>query len=173
MTKLLAVFAIIDSVVVFVIKPVVVLISLAVACMLALGIFTRTVLEAPMFGLEELVLMAAMWLYMLGAVMASRDRSHLSADFVQVVCSNPKIINFMHLLATIISLFMAVMFTTWSYDLLIWAVKKGQTTTVFQLPWYISQSSLFVASVLFVFYLSRDFLNDLIKFQNPEQNNNE
>ena len=156
-----------------VVRPIVVLISLAVAIMLALGIFTRAVLEQPMFGLEELILMGAMWLYMLGAVIASRERSHLSADFVQVVCSNPKVICFMHLLATAISLFMAIMFATWSYELLLWAVKKGQATTVFQLPWYISQSSLFVASVLFIFYLSRDFITDLIAFRNPPAGNHE
>ncbi|MGY8872633.1 MAG: TRAP transporter small permease [Pseudomonadales bacterium] len=173
MEKLLSIFSVIDRLVAIVIKPLVVLISLAVACMLVIGIFTRTVLEAPMFGLEELVLMAAMWLYMLGAVIASRERSHLSADFVQVICSNQKIISFMHLLATSISLFMAIMFASWSYELLIWAVEKGQTTTVFQLPWYVSQSSLFVASVLFIFYLCRDFLNDLIEFQNSDQTTNE
>jgi TRAP-type C4-dicarboxylate transport system permease small subunit len=170
MKPILRLFAAIDQIISFVIKPIVVIISLAVAFMLTLGIFTRTALDAPMFGLEELVLMGAMWLYMLGAVLASRERTHLSADFVQVVSSNPKVINFMRLFATVISLIMAVMFVTWSYDLMLWGVRKGQTTTVFQLPWYISQGSLFVASILLVFYLSRDLLNDFIQFMTPASN---
>ena len=168
MTGLLNLIIKVDLILAIIIKPVVVVISLAVAFMLSYGIFSRAILDAPVFGLEELVLMGAMWLYMLGAVLASRDRSHLCADFVQVVSSNKKVISFMHLLATTISLFMAVMFATWSYDLLLWAFKKGQTTTVFQLPWYISQSSLFVASVLFIFYLIRDFCNDLLSFRNSQ-----
>lgn len=161
MSKLLALISAIDTILVFLIKPALGLISIAIAFMLALGIFTRAVLDAPLFGLEELILMVAMWVYMLGAVLASRERSHLSADFVQVVCSHPKTLQFIRLLATLISLLMAVMFVTWSYDLLQWGVNKGQATPVFQLPWYLSQSSLFVAALLFCFYLIRDLLEDL------------
>ncbi|GAA3548480.1 TRAP transporter small permease [Zobellella aerophila] len=167
MSKLLALIATIDAVLVFLIKPVLGLISAAIAFMLALGIFTRAVLDAPLFGLEELILVVAMWIYMLGAVLASRERSHLSADFVQVVCSNPKMIQVMRLLSTLISLLMAVMFVTWSYDLLQWGINKGQATPVFQLPWYISQSSLFVAALLFCFYLIRDLLADLNTLLHP------
>ena len=158
----------IDKVISSVIKPFVVLISIAIASLLSFGIFTRSILNEPVFGLEELILMAAMWLYMLGAVLASKDRSHLSADFIQVFVENQKIISFMHLVATTISLIMASFFAVWSYDLMIWAFEKSQTTTVFQLPWYLSQSSLFVASALFIFYLVRDFFTDLDSFKNSD-----
>ncbi|MEA1079069.1 TRAP transporter small permease [Marinobacter qingdaonensis] len=167
MTGILTFISRIDRVLAILIKPIVVVISLAVAVMLTYGIFTRAVLDAPVFGLEELVLMAAMWLYMLGAVLASRDRSHLTADFIEVITDNARVIKAVHLLATSISLFMAVMFAVWSYDLLQWGVQKGQTTPVFQLPWYLSQGSLFVASVLFIFYLIRDFLSDLTGLHAP------
>ncbi|WP_286238858.1 TRAP transporter small permease [Neptuniibacter halophilus] len=166
MTILLSSISTIDQLISAVIKPIVVLISSAIALMLTYGIFTRAILDQPVFGLEELVLMSAMWLYMLGAVLASRDRSHLCADFVQVFTDNQKVISFMHLLATFISLVMAGFFATWSFDLMQWAFEKSQTTTVFKLPWYLSQSSLFVASVLFIFYLIRDLLNDLNSFKN-------
>lgn len=166
MKELLSLIATFDLIFALVIKQVVVMLSLAIACMLAYGVFSRFIMDAPVFGLEELVLMGAMWLYMLGAVLASRDRTHLSADFVQVISSNPKLISFMQLLATTISLLMALMFATWSYDLLLWALQKGQTTTVFHLPWYLSQSSLFVASLLFIFYLIRDFCHALSNFRN-------
>lgn len=173
MSKLLEIMAAIDRVLAFVIRPIVVFISLAVAIMLVYGIFSRAVLNVPVFGLEELVLLGAMWLYMLGAVFASRERSHLSADFVQVMCKNQTVIRFMHMVATVISLFMAFMFATWSYDLLEWGIMKGQKSTVFKLPWYLSQSSLFFASVLFIFYLARDFISDLNDFCSPLQSSAE
>ncbi|MBR9865616.1 MAG: TRAP transporter small permease [Oceanospirillales bacterium] len=168
MTGLLSFIEKVDMLLALIVKPIVVVISLAIAFMLSYGIFSRAVLGTPVFGLEELILMGAMWLYMLGAVLASRDRSHLCADFVQVITDNQRIVTFMHLLATLVSLFMAVMFATWSYDLMLWGLKKGQTTTVFHLPWYLSQSSLFVASTLFIFYLIRDFCNDLLSFRNSQ-----
>lgn len=165
MAKLLALMASVDRFLAFIIKPIVVVISFLVAVLLAYGIFTRSILGQPVFGLEELVLLGAMWLYMLGAALASRDRSHLSADFVQVIFKNPRVIRFVHIVAALISLFMAIMFATWSYDLLYWAVKKGQTTAVLKLPWYLSQGSLFVASILFIFYQLRDTMDDINSFR--------
>lgn len=165
MAKLLAIMASVDRVLAFIIKPVVVVISFLVAILLAYGIFARAALDKPVFGLEELVLLGAMWLYMLGAALASRERSHLSGDFTQIMFKNPQVIRSFHILASFISLFMAIMFATWSYDLLYWAVKKGQTTTALKMPWYLSQSSLFVASVLFIFYQLRDLLDDINAFR--------
>lgn len=165
MARLLALMASVDRFLAFIIKPIVVVISFLVAVLLAYGIFTRSILGTPVFGLEELVLLGAMWLYMLGAALASRDRSHLSADFVQVIFKNPRVIRSIHIVAALISLFMAIMFATWSYDLLYWAVKKGQTTAVLKMPWYLSQSSLFVASILFIFYQLRDIIDDINSFR--------
>lgn len=150
-----------DALVVRIINPILALIGLAVALMLAFGIFSRAVLGKPVFGLEELTLMAVMWFYMLGAVLASRERSHLSADFVHVMTSNPKIHRAASLLATVISLGVAAMFVTWAWDLLAFGLKRGQTTPVFGIPQWVSQASLFVAAVAFVIYLIRDLILEL------------
>ena len=56
---------------------------------------------------------------------------------------------------------MVVAFVVWSYDLLAWGLTRRQSTPVFQLPLYLSQGSLFAASVLFLFYTLRDTLQDL------------
>lgn len=172
MNKLLTLMVSIDKFLMLIIKPVVVVISFLVAVFLAYGIFARAVMGKPVFGLEELVLLGAMWLYMLGAVLASRDRSHLTADFIEVMFKNPKTIQTFRIVAALISLVMAIFFASWSYDLLYWAVVKGQSSTVLKMPWYLSQSSLFVASILFIFYQLRDVLNDINSFRScsgPDQ----
>lgn len=164
MFSLNSLISIIDKLLAMIVIPVVVFLSIAIATMLAWGIFSRSILDAPVFGLEELVLLSAMWLYMLGAVLAAKDRSHLTADFVAVIFKNEKVLAGFAVLATIISLVMAFYFVSWSYELLAWSLKKAQTTPVFKMPWYISQSSLFVGSVALAFYLVRDLIIDCQKF---------
>ncbi|WP_221800884.1 TRAP transporter small permease [Oceanobacter mangrovi] len=164
MHLILSVLSAIDWVLYRLIYPLVVLLSIAVATMVAFGVFSRELLDQPVFGLEELILLAAVWLYMLGAVLASRDRSHLSADFVQTFVKNPRIVHGFHLFAIAISLVMAAFFTTWSFDLLAWGVQRGQATTVFQIPLYLSQASLFAASLMFIVYLLRDLVTELLEF---------
>lgn len=166
--KLADYFLLVDKIMNSIMKPAVIVLSLLVAGMLALGIFTRIIVGSPMFGLEELVLICVMWLYMIGATLASRDRAHLSADFIQVLTKNEKTIAFTHLIASLVSLAMAVLFVTWSYDLFVWALAKKQTTPVFSLPWYISQSSLLFASLFFVYYILRDIVNDVAKLLGKE-----
>ncbi len=151
----------IDALLVRIIQPILVVIGLAVALMLAIGIFTRAVLGTPVFGLEEIMLLSVMWFYMLGAALASRERSHLSADFVRVMSSNPKIWRAAALFSTVVSLIVAVLFSTWAWELFIFGLERGQSTPVFGIPWWVSQSSLFVASVLFVIYLLRDLVHEI------------
>lgn len=151
----------IDALVVRIIHPILVVVGLAVALMLAVGIFSRSVLGTPVFGLEEIMLLAIMWFYMLGAALASRDRSHLSADFVQVISSNPKVRRAASIVSTVISLGVAVMFVTWSWSLFSFGLERGQTTAVFAIPWWVAQVSLFVASIAFVIYLIRDLILEL------------
>lgn len=150
-----------DRVLVRLIQPILIAVGLLVAVLLAVGIFSRAFLNAPIFGLEEIMLLAIMWFYMLGASLASRERSHLTADFVGVVSSNPKVIRGAAILSTAISLLAAVMFVRWSWSLLAFGLERGQSTPVFGIPWWVSQSSLFVASVLFVIYLVRDLVLEI------------
>jgi TRAP-type C4-dicarboxylate transport system permease small subunit len=161
LAKLLKVFERIDSALSKIIRAVVVLLSLFVACAMVLGILMRSALNAPMLGLEEIILFGVMWLYMMGAALASRDRSHLSADFVAVVVNNLNVRNALHLFATLVSLAMVMAFVVWSFDLLAWGLSKQQSTPIFQLPVYLSQGSLFCASLLFLFYMLRDVVHDL------------
>ena len=160
---LLSAFNSIDRVLKRVLSPLVIMLSLLVAFGLVIGIVARELAGQPLLGLEEVILICVMWLYMLGATLASRDGTHLSGDFVQAMTDNQRIIDRMHMLASIISLVMAGCFVVWSYSLLAWGIEKGQSTPVFAIPLYVAQGSLFVCSLLFVFYCLRDVLRYLVR----------
>jgi len=106
-------------------------------------------------------LMAAMWLYMLGATLASRERSHLSADFFQAFSDNVALHDRMRVIATTLSVVMAGFFVAWGYSLCSWGFEKRQVTPVFGIPQYLSQGSLFAASILLLLYVLRDFIHDI------------
>lgn len=161
MNFLLSIINVLDSIIGAALRPVIIIASLFIAFTLTIGIVCRSILHVPVFGLEELILLSVMWLYMLGAVLASRERTHLSADFFQTFCKNELVVKWVHLLANVISLAMAILFISWAYSLASWGFEKGQVTPVFGIPMYLSQGSLFVASLLLTFYLIRDLLKDI------------
>lgn len=163
MRSIVDLFASIDHMLATCMKVAVAVMGIFVSFAMVIGIVSRSLLGVQVFGLEELVLTAAMWLYMLGAALASRERSHLSADFIEAFSSNETLHDATRLVATALSVVMAAFFVTWSYSLFAWGVEKGQVTPVFSIPQYISQCSLFVASVLLLLYALRDLIHDVGK----------
>lgn len=166
MKTIVDLFTSIDNAVASFMKIAVIVMGIFVSFAMVGGIVSRVLLGVPVFGLEELVLTAAMWLYMLGAALASRERSHLSADFIEAFSSNETLHYVMRLISTILSVVMAVFFVTWSYSLFAWGVEMEQVTPIFSIPQYISQGSLFVASILLLLYALRDLTHDVGKLFN-------
>jgi len=162
-------FFVLDSILTKILRPIIVTLGLTVAFMLAYAIFARTVMDSPVFGIEEIMLFCIMWFYMLGAVTASRQRAHLSADFVKVMSKNPVVHQLARIISSIISLVIAIMVVQWCYDLFAWGVDKGQKTPVFGLPQVLSQASLFVASIFFIVYILRDLWCEVKGFPNEAQ----
>ena len=149
-----------DQILYRIIKPVVVVIGLGVSLMLVVGIVSRALFRSPVFGLEEIMLLAIMWFYMLGAVLASRESSHLSADFIDVMTSNTAIRRAAVIVSTVISIIASLAFCYWAADFLAFGISRGQATPVFHIPFWVSQSSLFAAAILLTAYLVRDLLVD-------------
>lgn len=149
-----------DGLVDRVIRPVLIVLSMLIAGLIVTGIITRSLLGEPLFGVEEVVLLSVMWLYMLGAVMAAKERSHLRADFLPTLIQSKKTLAALQLMASFISLLMAAAFVVWSFDLFQWSVTRQQSTPVFAVPWAVSQTAPFVCSVLMTVYVFRDVLKD-------------
>lgn len=161
MNALISVLRRVDSLLGMIKKTIAVVLSVVIVLLMVLEVITRYVFGEPFFGLEELTLISVMWLYMIGASMASRERSHLKADIVQFIVRNDRALRVITALATLIALVMAVMIAQWSFDLMAWGYRKQQTTPVFAIPWVFSQSSLFFGSLAFVLYLARDLFHDV------------
>lgn len=158
----------IDEAINRIIRPLVVVIGLGVAFLLVVGIVARSVMGSPVFGLEEIMLLAIMWFYMLGAVLASRENSHLRADFVEVMTENPGVRRLAAIVATIISIFASLAFCYWATDFLTFSMSRGQTTPVFAIPFWVSQVSLLIAAILMTAYLIRDLVH-LLRGEMPGQ----
>lgn len=145
--------------------------SIVVALLMVFEVLTRYLLGAPLFGLEEIVLISVMWLYMIGASLACRERSHLKADMVGLFVKNPKTLQGIQVLTTAISLVMAIYITQWAYSLAAFSFQRVQTTPVFEIPWYYSQASLLFGGVMFSIYLLRDLINDIRALFKAENTN--
>ncbi|MDL0434060.1 TRAP transporter small permease subunit [Marinobacter sp. TBZ242] len=144
--------------------------GLLVALGFVVGITARSILGIALFGVEELILLAVVWFYMLGAILASKQRAHLQADFIPVVVKNETVIIVVRLVATAISIVLAGLFVMWSNELLQWALARGQSTPVFSIPIYFAQASLLTAAIFMTLYLVRDLIDDIQALRHRQEN---
>lgn len=147
-------------------------ILVALGCAVALLMFsaiTTRLVGLSFYGAEELTLLAVMWLYMLGAIIASRERAHLSADFVHVMTQREQSIKLARALSSLLSLAIGCFILVWSWELVSWSFEKQQRTPVFRIPWIVSQASVFLAATVMLGYLLRDCWRDFFALWQSSQ----
>jgi len=140
-------------------KVVIIFASLMLSGVMVTEVVSRYFLGYPIWGWEELAMISAMWLYMIGAAMAAYEGTHLKTEIVSLWIKNPRNLRIVKALASLIALIMAGFMAYWSSDILFWGLKQNPTTPVFDIPWVVAQSSLFVAGIIISIYFLRDLLH--------------
>lgn len=143
---------------------VVVTTSLLVLLVLFL-VLDRTAIKTAFMGTHELALMAAMWLYMVGAVVAMRNREHITVDYLasRLTGARPRALH--ALLVASVVLACSLFFLWLARDMLAWSARRPQTTPALGLPLLAAQWALVVAALFSVLYGLRDWVLALLAIQ--------
>jgi TRAP-type transport system small permease protein len=129
-----------------------------------LELLIRFFLKQSIFGLSDFIGFASVWLYAIGAALASYDRTHIKAEFVNVFAKSTRVRNLCRLVSALISAGMSVIFTKWSWDLCVYSVSIGEVTQAYPVPKVIFQSSFFVGGILMVIYFLWEAADCLVDF---------
>jgi len=125
-------------------------------------VVARYLLGLSVVGLHELIMLAAVALYMTGAMIASRKREHLTVDWIagNIVNSRTKAAH--DLLIALLTVVITCFFMVWAYYMFTWGMKRPQTTPAYQIPLWIPQLAIGVAAVGCFAYAIRDALQALL-----------
>jgi TRAP-type C4-dicarboxylate transport system permease small subunit len=124
-----------------------------IALTVFLQVLLRYVFKHPIFGLEELSRLIAVWVYFIGAVYGTREESHVFGDVARMVFKTPRAKAILGFLASFFSLITCIIFTVYSYDYTIWLYETGERTTGLWWPRVISVSSMLFGAVFMAAYL--------------------
>lgn len=128
----------------------------------------RYILKTSIFGMNELVLIPAIWMYFIGASYAAHQGSHISANVLQVYLRSERAKAVLRLAIAIISIVLGVIFTYWASFYVLDSVRRGATTSIFDLPLVIPQSAVVVGFVLMVLYTSVDLVKAACDVRAPQ-----
>ena len=141
----------------------------AVVLLIMAGAFLRYVLKIDFYGSEEIVLLFGYWLYFIGSIAAARNRSHLSADMVNVFTRNEKVIRICGLIRDVLSLAICALGIKWCADYWSWSWTLKPVTSVHRIPYYLRQFPMCLAFLMWGFYLVRDCVVSIMSFKGGKE----
>lgn len=140
---------------------------LVAGCIITVLVFIevmlRYVMGSPLFGVEELIVLIAMWLYFIGASYGAYDRSHIKAELVHTWIKAPKKVALVHSISSGITFILSLIMISWTYPFFIWSITQGGTSQALLLPMYYSQSAIFVGAILMSIYFFTELVDYLLQ----------
>lgn len=135
-----------------------------VVLILVLGIVVlcRHVLHVDFFGFDEIILLAAFWMYFIGSSYAMQEKTHIKADILANVMSPfanrlAKVLS--GIVQTAISAFLIVM----SFNLVMRSMVAKAVTSAWNIPFYVPQMAILVGFALMTFYSAIHCARDTIE----------
>ena len=103
-------------------------------------------------GYEELLIMVAFWLYMVGCAHGSYEKSQIRADIIEVMLKENLFKDIIRILREVVTVVLSLWFAWWAWNLILYAVDIGTVTSVYRIPMVIGYSSIFFGVGFMAFY---------------------
>lgn len=132
--------------------------SAMVAGVVFFMIIARYLLEWSLVGADEVALFSAMWLYMIGAIIASRRAEHLVVDFLPQLLKSPVLLRLHQRVIALIMVGTTLFFMYLAWNMMGFAIRLPQTTPGLSLPELIPLSAVALASIGCFAYAIRDLI---------------
>ena len=138
---------------------------LGLICIVALGQFfqvvTRYILEVPVMGLEETMLYPTLWLYILGAVNASRENTHIRANVLEIFLKTPKQHIILAVIGEVISLIVGIWLLRWAWDFTRYSWRVWKESPTLYIPTFYADVALSIGLALMMLYTIMHLLRHL------------
>lgn len=115
-------------------------------------VITRYVFQIPVMGLEETMAYPALWLYILGAVNASRENSHIRANVLEIFLKTPRAHTVLAIVGEVASLVVGLWLTSWAWDYTRYAWRTWRESPTLYIPTFYADVALFAGMVLMMVY---------------------
>lgn len=140
-------------------------ILIATSAFLTLLVFSavlmRYIFHYPGMEVEEIATLVAFWLYFIGAIYGSYERTHIKTELAHLIVKNPRGYALVRSVASFIVFTLAVIMTYWGYIFFVWGIEKWGRSSVLLLPMVYSQSSIFVGAIFMSFYFLVELVDNI------------
>ena len=138
--------------------------NLAVTVIVAAACILRYVFTKDLSTYEEYLIPIAFWLYMMGGVNGSIEKSHITADFVSAYMKDGMGKDLLQLIREILTVILSSVFTMWALKSVLWYIQIGQQSPVWHIPAWLAYASIFVGMLFMTVFGIAHFVHDMKQF---------
>lgn len=135
-------------------RTVLIICNLALMLIVVASFLARYLFSYDLYGAEEFLLIAAFWLYFIGAAFGSYEKSHIEADFIQSMLGDTPVTRVLGYLRDVIELGVLVVLTYWSWLLISFSIERWPISPGWKIPLVVPQSAILVGFTLMTLHAS-------------------
>lgn len=129
------------------------------------GAILRYLFKKDLYGAEELITIAAFWMYFIGAVYATHTKKHITAELFSSFCKNMKIVHSVKILSLSITCALALLYTWWGWEFFHWSLVKGGKSVALLIPLVYGHSAIFIGFILMTVYFISQLFEEISAFR--------
>jgi TRAP-type C4-dicarboxylate transport system permease small subunit len=130
--------------------------ALLLTIMMAFSVFLRYVLDQSFPAVEEICILIGIWLYFVGMVVVTRERSHLTGGVLDLINLTPRVRALIKAFNDLVGLCVLCLFSFYTFKYLLFVMKINRTSTNLEWPIAVYVSAAIFGFVLMVIYKIRD-----------------
>ncbi|MBO7910465.1 TRAP transporter small permease subunit [Vibrio sp. G41H] len=139
----------------------------SVALMQFVQVVTRYIFEVPIMGLEESMVIPTIWLYMLGAVNASREDSQIRANVLEIFIKSERGHTILALVGEVISFIISSWLTYWAWDYVKYAWRVWKESPTLYIPTFYHECSVFIGLLLITLFIAIHIIKLVNQLRTP------
>ena len=121
--------------------------------LIVIQVVLRYVFNAPLFGIEEMMLFPIIWLYMIGGANSSRTRSHIDCGILTLyIHEGTKGRAIFNIIRNTISVIVSCWLTYWAYWYFMYSLKLWKLSPLLKYPMFFGESAVFIGLSLMTIY---------------------
>lgn len=154
-----------DKLIVFIVRNITSFLLVLVTIIVFLEVILRYVLKIPIGGLGEVPILSMILCVWLASSLNSRRDSHISIKIIDIIIKNQEICKYIKLIIRLLNILTISVFLVLSWDYLKYSKESGDISPGLRLPQWWLILTVFISSMLMLFYAINSFDKDIKKIK--------
>jgi len=142
--------------------------SICIMLIVVINVIARYVFNIGIFGIEEMIVIIAMWMYWTGGVVATAENAHIKGDMLDMFIKSKTAKKVLVYIAHAITVAALGLFAWWGWEWNQWNMQMGQRTPGLRWLMIWSQIPLAISFILMFLYSVYHFIRAIFPIKEDE-----